>query len=180
MNFKICSNVSRYGDSREYCNVNFIKCYYCMLNINNFNYLIDDNINNCFSYYNGNCILCNTKIINGKCLKVSPIGCSLYNGYCKKCMENYYLDNNFECKKCPINCRKCNKNKCILCKNGFYGINCTKNNNFIQEKLYFCNNGYSNGKECNYKNLCYFTTINKCEICKNSILINENFIIITF
>lgn len=37
-----------------------------------------------------------------------------YGNCIDKCLEGYYLDE-FECKKCPLNCLTCDKDFCFTC-----------------------------------------------------------------
>ena len=146
---------------------------------NGFNYqekisstdVIDSEQNYCHFYYNKSCLVCDKFLYNGKCIYPSPLNCYKYKNKCIECFEGYYLDN-LECKKCIDNCRKCNKDKCLLCKNGYYGNNCTLNNDYIQDKLFNCNNSFSNGYKCIIKDNCLYSDLNNCYLCNNSLLIN--------
>lgn len=153
-------------------NVSFISEYGFdfQQSLNSYN-IITDNYNYCHFYYNNSCLYCDKTLENGKCYYSSPMNCYRYKNKCLECLEGYYLEN-YECKKCNINCRRCTKDKCILCKNGYIGENCTLNNDYIQDKLYNCYQSSSNGSYCIHLDNCLYSNLNHCNLCNNSLLFN--------
>ena len=88
------------------------------------------------------------------------------------CEEGFYPTNdNKKCESCPSHCRRCSdSNTCVLCENGYHGSKCESNENYKQEKLMKCDDGYfSDGEKCQEcSENCLLCGADKCEICISS------------
>ncbi|EDR27385.1 protein serine/threonine kinase, putative [Entamoeba dispar SAW760] len=141
----------------------------------------------CSSYYIMNdkvsCLVCDGIILNGNCVNYEGIDipyCTKKSKYtCHECSEHHEFINE-TCSLCPINCRRCINNKCILCED-YYQIDsyggCQKNEmlKVISNKVMLCPEGfYSDGTQCLHcEEHCIQCTLKKCIICEDN-YINNN------
>ena len=113
---------------------------------------------------------------------------NLYNGYCNKCKEGFYV--NQKDGKCSItqNCDESIFGVCIKCHKGYYldkrdekckeqkdnFVNCkesidSKNCDMCEEDFYFDEKG-----KCIFNNYCLKESENKCEKCISDYYLSEN------
>jgi len=140
------------------------------------NGIIDDSYSTCNSYYNNSCLLCNSFNSFNTCTTTSPIGCFKYKNKCIQCLHGYYLQNG-SCIKCNPNCRRCLKDKCLLCKNNYqldeWESDCLLTNTSFQNKKFICTYGQSDAKNCfSPFNCSFYNLTNGCMLCNNSLLLN--------
>ncbi|EAR92769.2 EGF-like domain protein (macronuclear) [Tetrahymena thermophila SB210] len=109
-----------------------------------------------------NCLSCNQK---GKCLQCASNNINNFsglvdtNGNCL-CQDGYYLDDTFQCKKCPYYCKTCqNSIQCLSCNNdqNYYRQSIDKSNKcecqqgFYDNAQLMCERCPLNCLSCNIK-----------------------------
>ncbi|KAK8847780.1 hypothetical protein M9Y10_018811 [Tritrichomonas musculus] len=144
---KDCSSNYKYCNKCRVDPVNNGKCEDC----------VDENCLSC-SYNMSECEVCRPGFevnINKVCEPTTKL-CKITTEdeeTCTECINEYYLDGNNQCQKCPDNCNKCDESKCIECS-PLYGLN-------------------ENGKCINCEDpLCAYCSENYkiCTICRNVLI----------